>query len=568
MPSLVGLLLGAEARANGPELEPEPVPVEQERDGLLPRGVEFAGDEAPSQSESESEPDVDPDAMLPEALDPDALTLPGIDDAPPTGQRPGPSRTEVDALVPPSLFQPGDRDELERDSRERVLKIEAIRIVGREQVSPKQIARILRSEGLSAGKSIMWPRDDRVERARGRLRATGYFERVILKVEPVEGSESRVVLVVDLEEKSSVRLGTIYLGSSRMTPFRTGISIAEQNFLGRAVHLGGAFIWGTLPRIEDATRQQAYKAFAEVPRIGRAPVGLAMSAYVLSASEPYRVTGEEDDPDPDLFRAVNYSRAGGLFGLTFPLMPSLTIATDYRIEWVVVDSPDEPVRVEPDGSLEPVDLHLRNGSHRLATLHFGLQWDGRSDTFLVGKGGRFALDLQMSSPALGSSYEYVKLVAGGAYTFRLPWRHWITPKVQGGQIAGAAPRFELFYAGDLSAWTPGREQGLIYSTRNPIDVFGTGIDTQTFGVLFGRVDLEYVIPLFRRTRTRVVYGGDLFFSAGVFTLAEERSVREARRDAGEFAAPIGFNADFGLRLDTSVGTFNISVGNVLRRVPL
>src|SRR5690606_4010966 len=109
-------------------------------------------------------------------------------------------------------------------------------------------------------------------------------------------------------------------------------------------------------------------------------------------------------------------------------------------------------------------------------------------------------------------------------------RHWVTPKVSGGQIAGRAPRFELFYAGDLSDWTPGREQGVQYSTRNPIDVFGTGIDTRTYGVIFGKFDLEYVWPLFRRARTRAFYGGDLYFSTGIFTLVEERAVRKVRKD--------------------------------------
>jgi outer membrane protein insertion porin family len=65
-----------------------------------------------------------------------------------------------------------------------------------------------------------------------------------------------------------------------------------------------------------------------------------------------------------------------------------------------------------------------------------------------------------------------------------------------------------------------------------------------------------------------VYGGYLVFSAGVFTLTGSRAERTERRAAGELVAPIGLNADFGLKLDTSIGTFDISVGNVLRRVPL
>jgi hypothetical protein len=77
-----------------------------------------------------------------------------------------------------------------------------------------------------------------------------------------------------------------------------------------------------------------------------------------------------------------------------------------------------------------------------------------------------------------------------------------------------------------------------------------------------------VWPLFRRTRTRGVYGGDLVLSAGVFTLVENRLGRGARRDRGEVVAPVGFNADFGLRLDTAVGTVSLTVGNVMRRTPL
>jgi outer membrane protein insertion porin family len=51
-------------------------------------------------------------------------------------------------------------------------------------------------------------------------------------------------------------------------------------------------------------------------------------------------------------------------------------------------------------------------------------------------------------------------------------------------------------------------------------------------------------------------------------LAGDESERRARRAAGDLAAPVGFNANLGLRLDTALGTFDLSVGNVLRRTPL
>lgn len=471
------------------------------------------------------------------------------------------------ALAPPTLAAPGPGAS-RHDEGSRVLRIERVVITGREQVSEAQILDLLDREGLVAGSELLWPDDPRVERVRDRLRATGYFKRVTLRVEPRPDDDERVELHVELAERSTVSVADVYLGSSRLTPFRGGFALAERNFLGRGVLLGGALIWGTQPRVDRSRRQQAYRVFAEAPRLRSAPLGLLAGGWFVSASEPYRVEGAEDDPDPALFRTFEYDRIGGQVGVSFPITPRLELAADYTFERVAAYMPTSPVRVDPAGTLVPLDLHLRDGVHRHTSVDFGLTYDGRKELFLVGKGGRFALDVQASSAATGSQYEYVKIVAAGAYGVRLPWRHWLTPSASGGQISGRAPLFERFYAGDLSSWTPGREQGLRYSTRNPVDVFGTGIDTREYGDLFGRFDLEYAWPLFRRTRTRVVYGGDLYLSLGVFTLMGDAHERARRRAAGERLAPLGAAGDLGLRLDTALGTFSVSVGNVLRRTPL
>jgi outer membrane protein insertion porin family len=454
------------------------------------------------------------------------------------------------------------------DDPTRVLRIERVVIIGLEQVLEPQVLELLHRENLVAGADLLWPDDKRVERVRDRLRATGYFKRVTLRVEPLAGTPDRVDLYVDVAERSTISFADLYLGSSRLTPFRGGFSLAERNFLGRGVLLGGALIWGSLPRIDRARRQQAYRVFAETRRLRSAPLGLLAGGWFISASEPYRVAGAEDDPDPSLFRTFEYDRIGGQVGLSFPITPRLELAADYTFERVAAFMPNAPARIDEAGALIALDLHLRDGVHRHTSVDFGLTYDGRDELFLVGKGGRFALDVQASSAATGSQYEYVKIVAAGAYGVRLPWRHWLTPSASGGQISGRAPLFERFYAGDLATWTPGREQGLRYSTRNPVDVFGTGIDTREYGDLFGRFDLEYAWPLFRRTRTRVVYGGDLYLSIGVFTIMGDAAERARRRAAGERLAPLGAAGDLGLRLDTALGTFSLSVGNVLRRTPL
>jgi len=452
----------------------------------------------------------------------------------------------------------------------RHLVVDRIDIVGREQVSLSQILPVLAAEGIGADVVISWPGPDpRVERAKRRLLATGYFRAVTFALRPVPGDDTHVVVSLELEERSSLALTDVFLGSSKLTPFRGGLGVVERNFLGRAVHLGGAFVWGSLPSsLPNARRQQSYRVIARAPRLAGSNFGVGASLLFVSASEPYRVSGHATDPAPNLFRTFDYERIGGVVGGDVHIGPGFTLGIDYRFERISALLPIDPVRVLPDGTQTAIDLDLRDGRHRLTTLRFSLGWDGRETPTSAAKGGRFLLDVELSSPALGSHYEYLKLVVGGAYGFRLPRGHTLTPRLLAGQIAGNAPRFEQFYSGDLSDWTPGRELGLLYSTRTPIDVFDTGIASRTFGVMFARTDLEYAFPLFRRVFSKLIYGGDIYVSAGVFTIAEPPDVRAERRRHDEFVAPLGFNANAGIRIDTVIGTFDLSIGNLLRRTPL
>lgn len=469
------------------------------------------------------------------------------------------------ALAAPAPASSGEREQGEQ----RDVKIVALAVLGGEQVADGRVLELLAAEDLVVGTVLRWPDDARVRRARARLQATEAYERVTLRLRPVSGDEGSARLEVEVEERGSLEVTDLYLGTSRMTPFHGGFQVRERNFLGRAIRIGGGLVWGTLARqIPQSRRQQAMRLFIEAPRLRGSRFGLGGTVYVHSASEPYRVAGAADDPDPKLFRTVDYGRVGGLLGTTVAITSNLVLGVDYRFERVNALTPRDPTYLSPDGTARPVELDLQRGVHLLTSANFGLNYDGREEAARLGKGARFALELQLSSPLVGSSYEYMKLVAGGAYTFRLPWKHWITPSLVAGQIAGQAPRFERFYAGDLSDWTPGRELGIIYSTRGPVDVFGTGVDTRLFGSLFARFDLEYVWPLFARNRVRGIKGGALFWSAGIFTFAGDSAERKARRAAGEIAAPLGFNANFGLRLETAIGVVDLSVGNVLRRTPL
>lgn len=492
------------------------------------------------------------------------LALPGVAVAAPPVE-------SIEPVDEGRIEGPVERSEPDSSSglTERSLEIVALEIRGRKQVTAREVLEVLEAETLVEGKRVTWPEDPRVARAIQRLSSTGYFEQVAIRLTPIGESRDQAVLVVDLRERGSLVVRDIHAAGSRLTPFAGGFELMERNLAGRQVHLGGAFVIGTRPQgVDRRARQHAYRLFTELPALAGTPIGVVASAHAILANEPYRVAGDDSDPDPTDFDTLDYSRFGGVVGVTLPFHPDFTLGIDLRVEAIDANVPNSPVRTLADGSLRPLDLQLDDGLHVLSSAEFSLAWDERNRAAILGKGGHIRLDVQLSSPAIGSSYEYLRVLIGGGYSFRLPWGHWLSPTLWGGQIAGRAPRFELILPGELADWTPGRTMGLQYSTRAPIDVFQTGVDAYPLAQLGGRLDLEYGVPLFRRPKTSFVYGGYLFVSAGVFTLAGTREERLERRLAGEWVAPLGFNANFGLKLDTAIGTFDISIGNILRRAPL
>jgi outer membrane protein assembly factor BamA len=489
-----------------------------------------------------------------------------------------PPEPSSDSAVAREVEGPVAEDaELVEVPAQRAVEIVGLQIRGRTQVTAKQVTEALEAEGLVEGQQVFWPEDARIDRAVQRLAATGYFDQVAIRLVPIatpansKGREdSRAWLIVDIHERGSLVIRQVDAASSLLTPFAGGLDLVERNLAGSRVHLGAAFVVGTPARVvPNDRRQQAYELYTELPVIAGTPLGVAASAYAILANEPYRIAGEFYDPSPTNFDTVPYSRFGGELGVTIPFRADLRLGIDFRFEAIDASLPSAgATQLLPDGETRELDLHLEAGLHYLSSAEFSFVWDERSRAAILGKGGHIRLDVQLSSPAIGSSYEYLRVLIGGGYSFRLPWGHWLSPSLWGGQIAGDAPRFELILPGDLSDWTPGRTHSLQYSTRWPVDTFKTGVNAFALAQIGGRVDLEYGIPLFRRPRTSFVYGGYLFFSAGIFTLTGTRAERTRRRELEQMVAPVGLNADFGLKLDTSIGTFDFSVGNVLRRLPL
>src|SRR4029077_15672641 len=106
-----------------------------------------------------------------------------------------------------------------------------------------------------------------------------------------------------------------------------------------------------------------------------------------------------------------------------------------------------------------------------------------------------------------------------------------------------------------------RALGINFSTLPSRNLLDTPIASHRYDDYAGRVLLEYAIPIWRRRA--FAYGGDAFVAAGLFGMASPGSFRTP----GPYFIdlPIDLTGDLGLRLDTYIGIFTISIANALSR---
>jgi len=112
---------------------------------------------------------------------------------------------------------------------------------------------------------------------------------------------------------------------------------------------------------------------------------------------------------------------------------------------------------------------------------------------------------------------------------------------------------------------PRRALGINFSTVSPPSLLGTSITHHRYDNYAGRVLVEYAIPIWRRRG--FVYGGDAFVAVGLLGVASDGDFRPPGT-SGIASLPIDLTGDLGLRLDTYIGIFTISVANALSRLPL
>jgi hypothetical protein len=171
---------------------------------------------------------------------------------------------------------------------------------------------ILREVALSPGDTVTAD-DARVARACLRLLALGYF--LDARLSMVKGERrGGAVLVIEVEERGTIILNAIYLGTSEATDVWGGLDVSERNFLDRGLTLGAGFVSSTRPKVAGSEPALAFSLrMAGPPRLHG--LLLSGSAIFSQGSEFFRTTGAADQPDPKDFVALNVRRAGGVLGV-------------------------------------------------------------------------------------------------------------------------------------------------------------------------------------------------------------------------------------------------------------
>jgi len=432
--------------------------------------------------------------------------------------------------------------------------IDEVLVKGNHKTEKSIIVAEVAALGLVQGAAVD-ASDPRVQAARYRLLALGYFLDVRLSVTR-GASRGGVVLVVEVEERGTIVINELFPSTSAATAFWGGADVSETNFLGRGINLGAGFVASTTPHVMGAHRGLGLRVRAVAPPIG-GPYGLSLSATGLytDGSEFFRVTGDDDDSDPRFFIASRVKRAGGVLGVGKDFRSRLHASVDFREEAISA--------VLPDGAPSDIDFMVKPGTSRLGAVTASVDLDTRSDPILPRSGMRVGLSLEAANGLFGSSYEYVKTVLEGSFYRPLPWGgHALGFHLLLGGIAGDAPYFDRFFIGDLNLLLPRRALGINFSTLPSRNLLDTSIAHHRYDQYAGRVLVEYAIPIWRRRG--FVYGGDGFVAVGLVGVGSPGDVIPPG-ESGFHALPIDLTGDLGIRLDTYIGIFTISIANALSR---
>ena len=492
-------------------------------------------------------------------------TMAGTVDAQPEPVSPDPDAPETpfkpdsDAPANPQFDTPPAQP---TDEFGPLLQIEEIVVSGNTATQSELIYRAL---PIQVG-DVLRASDKRLRVARFKVLALGFFRDVTLAMN--KGTKrGSVILQVHVIERGTIVLNRLWFGTTSISPYWLGADLGERNLLGLGVGFGGGFIYAAGDRAVAGARDQwAGELRGADPSILGSRWGANASLTLVHGSEIYRVAGETGTPDNDDLRAFPYRRFGGRVGATYDVSALTRLSGGLRFEEITAELPVAPTQRLDDGRSVALDLHLDPGTSRVFTMSFGFDRDTRPDPILPHSGDHIALGAEVGTVLFGADYQVATLF--GRYEKYWPLfdeKHAVGIKATGGVVIGDAPRFDRIHVADVDRMLTPRALGLVLSSAAPLDILGTRAGKPLYGELGGSVSAEYAMQLFRGKGKKRVYGGDLFFGAGLWGLGESATLRV--RDTSVWnSLPIDLYADVGLRVDTDYGVFEFTFANALGRL--
>ncbi len=440
-----------------------------------------------------------------------------------------------------------------------VILIEAINITGNTATQTEIIRRAL---PINPG-DILHASDRRLRDSRFKVLALGYFRDVTLTMSKGT-ARGQVIIEIHVVERGTFVLNRLWFGSNSLSPYWFGADVGERNLLGLGIAVGGGLIYAADGHIPGDRDQWAGELRASDTSLYGSRWGVNGSLTLVHGSEPYRVSGTESD-QADEFRAFPYRRFGGRLGVTYDATELSRISGGIRVESVDTSLPVAPTRLLPDGRAIAIDLHLDPGESRVITAGLGFDRDTRPDPILPHAGGRLTANVEVGSAALGGSYDFATLFARQEQWWPITSHTALGMRLAGGVVIGDAPRFDRIHISDVDHMLTPRALGLVLSNASPLDILGTKPEKPSYGEVGGAASLELTSELFRGSGKNRVYGGDWFIGAGLWALAQTEEL--TLRDRGIWRSlPVDIYADAGLRIDTDVGVFELTISNALGRV--
>jgi len=428
--------------------------------------------------------------------------------------------------------------------------VEAVRVEGNTKTSSSLIESLV---DLPQGRPVSV---QELEPLKRRLLGTGYFSGVEARLD--RGSErGRVVVVIEVEERNTIILSDIILGSSREHPFWGGLDVAEGNLFGRGLVLGGAFVVG---EGQSGFRGQLADPFAFL-----APLRLSSEVHHVSADEAFYTRGSEVGGESEAGR-LRSTRTGGEVGLGFYPLALLGVFVDVGVEGIEASS-TAPTLMAP---------WLRDGRSFNRYLRLTLDHDTRDDPLVPRSGYRLNVSLQAGDPTWGSSYSYLKAVLRTSYYQALAFGavgHVLRFDLFGGTIVGDAPYHERFFVGDVSSLVASRDLSMSFSARPSPDFFDRGAGDLGYETVMAGAGVEYGVPIMQGPAP--FYRVEFFIGTGVFgmtTPGDLPGLRAANLGIDALGTsrptvfPVDLTFDVGFRAETPIGVFGLSFGNGLALV--